>query len=102
MEGQQQMNKHTPGPWGWHWNKLPSGEADGRVHTINPSFVGTVNCIAVSPRYQTQKQWEADASLLAAAPDLLEALKAVVAVADRKTVEFDRARAAIAKAEMKD
>jgi hypothetical protein len=33
-----------------------------------------------------------------AAPDLLEALKAVVSVADRKTDEFDLARAAIAKA----
>lgn len=33
-----------------------------------------------------------------AASDLLEALIAVVAVADRKTVEFDAARAAIAKA----
>ena len=30
---------------------------------------------------------------------LLEALKGVVAVADRKTVEFDAARAAIAEAE---
>jgi hypothetical protein len=30
--------------------------------------------------------------------DMLEALQGVVAVADRKTVEFDRARAAIAKA----
>lgn len=35
----------------------------------------------------------------AAAPELLQALKAVVAIADRKTDEFDRARAAIAKAE---
>lgn len=39
-----------------------------------------------------------DARLIAAAPDLLEALLGVVAVADRNTVEFDRARAAIAKA----
>ena len=31
--------------------------------------------------------------------NMLEALKAVVAVADRKTVEFDKAHAAIAKAE---
>ena len=43
-----------------------------------------------------EKVWTA--ALWAAAPDLLEALKGVVAVADRKTVEFDRARAAIAKA----
>lgn len=33
-----------------------------------------------------------------AAPDLLEALQAVVRVADRDTEEFDMARAAIAKA----
>ncbi|WP_143281616.1 hypothetical protein [Caballeronia cordobensis] len=39
-----------------------------------------------------------DMRLMAAAPDLLEALKAVVSVADRATVEFDMARAAIAKA----
>lgn len=39
-----------------------------------------------------------DANLIAAAPDLLEALIAVVRVADRATDEFDMARAAIAKA----
>lgn len=42
-----------------------------------------------------------DANLIAAAPELLEALKGVVRVADRNTVEFDAARAAIAKAEGK-
>jgi hypothetical protein len=36
--------------------------------------------------------------ILAAAPDLLDALIKVVAVADRRTVEFDAARAAITKA----
>lgn len=41
----------------------------------------------------------ANAMLLVAAWDLLAALKAVVAIADRSTVEFDAARAAIAKAE---
>ncbi len=39
-----------------------------------------------------------DMRLIEAAPDLLAALQAVVAVADRATVEFDAARAAIAKA----
>jgi len=37
--------------------------------------------------------------LIAAAPEMLEALRAVISVADRKTKEFDAARAAIAKAE---
>jgi hypothetical protein len=41
---------------------------------------------------------EKDARLIAAAPDLLEALIEVVAIADRQTDAFDRARAAIAKA----
>lgn len=39
-----------------------------------------------------------DARLCAAAPELLAALEGVVAVADRNTDEFNRARAAIAKA----
>lgn len=39
-----------------------------------------------------------DVKLMQAAPDLLQALKAVVSVADRATVEFDMARAAISKA----
>ncbi len=41
---------------------------------------------------------ENDLELIAAAPELLEALQAVVAVADRATDEFDMARAAIKKA----
>jgi hypothetical protein len=40
----------------------------------------------------------ANATLCAGAHDLLEALKGVLRVADRKTAEFDAARAAIAKA----
>jgi hypothetical protein len=40
-----------------------------------------------------------DARLIAAAPDMLAALKGVLRVADRNTAEFDAARAAIAKAE---
>jgi hypothetical protein len=39
-----------------------------------------------------------DAPLLAAAPRLLAALESVVAIADRNTVEFNEARAAIYEA----
>lgn len=41
---------------------------------------------------------EQDARLIAAAPELLAALQAVLGVADRATAEFDQARTAIAKA----
>ena len=41
---------------------------------------------------------ESHARLMAAAPELLEALRGVIRVADRATDEFDAARRAIAKA----
>lgn len=44
----------------------------------------------------------ANARLIASAPELLDALRGVLSVADRKTNEFDAARAAIAKAEGRD
>ena len=40
----------------------------------------------------------ADARLACAAPDLYEALEGVLRVADRDTAEFNKARAALAKA----
>jgi hypothetical protein len=40
-----------------------------------------------------------NAKLITAAPDLLQALKEVVMLSDRKVDEWDRAKAAIAKAE---
>jgi len=89
----------TPGPWEWEWAVTGLGSSDGRVLTKERHFaLGFPTCIAVSPRMVTKEQWEANASLLAAAPDLYEALVGVIAVADRATVEFDRARAALALA----
>lgn len=46
----------------------------------------------------SDEEQSANAHLIAAAPELLEALQAVVRVADRQTDEFDMARSAIAKA----
>lgn len=84
--------KHTPGPW--------------LIAENSPTFVYALDSVGhnefdlnVQGRGQFRERHIANARLIAAAPDLLEALKGVVAVADRKTDEFDRARAAIAKAE---
>ncbi len=70
---------HTPGPWTAHEHLVYFGRAGG-ISTHG----------APDP--------EANARLIAAAPDLLEALRGVLRVADRATVEFDAARSAIAKA----
>jgi hypothetical protein len=77
------MNKHTPGPW--------------EVHPLAPLAVH-------QPEYECWiPQSKADARLIAAAPELLEALQAIVnsAAANQAAVIYpliDDARAAIAKA----
>lgn len=83
--------KHTPGPWfvhdRWYIGTTPTGETHAEV-----------KCCAAVPHTREQEH-EANARLIAAAPDLLAALKGVLRVADRKTDEFDAARAAIIRAE---
>ena len=82
--------KHTPGPWNTYVN-------DHRSVVVRKMFDDQTE----SNEIARCCSGFADARLIAAAPDLLEALKAVVRVADRKTDEFDAARAAIARAEGK-
>lgn len=89
------MSAHTSGPWEWwtsnSWNRLRHSDRGVSTNVLMP-FV-------CKDGQATIDVSQADMALIAAAPDLLAALKGVVAVADRKTNEFDAARAAIAKAE---
>jgi hypothetical protein len=83
----------TPGPWQM---KKENGEQEWFVFqkgSMKKLYGGTVRT-PVAEEINNKH----DANLIAAAPELLEALQAVVSVADRETVEFDMARAAIAKA----
>ena len=90
--------KHTPG----HWVVAPPFEEDGLIEipigVMTPMGLFTVAVVmgGMSPEMQV-----ANASLIAAAPELLEALQAFVKYADDvndDSPEFDRASAAIAKA----
>ncbi len=65
---------HTPGPWQWHW-RLEDGIATGSVFA-EPT-PGHAYAVAMCPRYQKQEQWEADATLICAAPELLVALQLI-------------------------
>ena len=96
--------KHTPGPWHAATSEHYTLGGD-QVEVVLLDGEGMVTdqicSVLLDTDNESQTGWrrqEADARLIAAAPDLLEALKAVVAIADRKTDEFDRARAAIQKA----
>ena len=83
------MNSQTAGPW------------DADLLTLTERGLG--NCyviwdatnnirVALVPKRK-------DARLIAAAPELLDSLKEIIALTDRKTDIWDKARAVIAKAE---
>ena len=88
------MSKHTPGPWSSnHLTSAPLKEWSLKVKKGR-------RVIAEVP-YQDYTTWT-NARLIAAAPDLLEALRAAVADWDEEVSRgrwLDAARAAIAKAE---
>jgi len=79
------MSKHTPGPWtfstssdGWSYS-IYIAQADGAPYTPNYSDVAYITQTCTGERQQVQ---EANARLIAAAPDMLDALRrAVLALA---------------------
>jgi hypothetical protein len=96
------MSKHTPGDWYVSHNELTSDSLPGR---------NTIATMAVWLPHAEEEQ-RANARLMAAAPDLLEALNAIIAVDEKSPlvimhpsvrtqliVALDDARKAIAKAE---
>lgn len=95
--------KGTPGEWSFSHNSV----SDDNVACIEINSSESLYEIAylqstpssIGKYEQTSlDKTIANAHLIAAAPELLEALQAVVRVADRQTDEFDMARAAIEKA----
>ncbi len=93
------MAEHTPGPWHWNgiatiWNTRGNvGEVEREV-IIAQVVTDYVNRTHVEPIPVI----EANARLIAAAPELLAALEEVVRISDRKHNAWDAAHAAIAKA----
>ena len=83
------MSKHTPGPW--HYFETEDGRC--RVKPLNRKYI-VAECSAMEPQCEEQRS---NARLMAAAPELLEALRDMVDHGD--ATAFAKARAAIAKAE---
>lgn len=88
------MSKHTSGKWTVH-RTVKSTELKDIFIYANAEKIARV---VVPYTAQRNDEFEANAELIAAAPDLLEALQAVLRVADRATSEFVLAKNAIAKA----
>jgi hypothetical protein len=89
--------KHTPPDWLVIEDRTPN-------HTISiarefkQGFKTHSRHICSLSVHGPPEENAANARLIAAAPDLLAALEVIVKICDRNTVEFDSARAAIAKA----
>lgn len=89
------MSKHTPGPW----------LRDGRfVYALNEHGINAMS-LSLPPgigHYDDKETQEANARLIAAAPELLEALQHLLEFADQTgrgcSSQEEAARAAIAKA----
>jgi hypothetical protein len=102
------QTKHTPGPW--EYATRFTAKATGPLQMIGPD--PECRHIADIPRNGDQQRQEADARLIAAAPEMLAALGELVAEWDAERAEQDSpqtgfildtlgiemARAAIAKA----
>lgn len=98
------MSKHTPGPW--HWDSDPI-KGDPLEH-VRYRVVTTGKTVTQCYYSSSDEQAEWDARLIAAAPELLEALILMVRTHDepaesllqemKEQVWLDLARAAIAKA----
>lgn len=90
------MRKHTPGPWiAGKFALVGDGDlrADCGVYHMNG---GVAYSVCRCPAYQDQRQWESDSRLITAAPELLDALRAIYDYHNAETMA--QARAAIAKA----
>ena len=89
------MSKHTPGPWKTVARNYPIADTG--------DYDGCWEVLTGDPKKPIVQIWgdsdedEANARLIAAAPDLLEALRDMVDHGD--ATAFAKARAAIAKAE---
>lgn len=100
------MDKHTQGPWKAEistngfaasgWVAKVCGNYDG---DCGDDLATVTTAFAPGGREIPREEWAANARLLAAAPDMLEALKMIRDGCGPDTWEGQKACAAIAKAE---
>lgn len=87
------MTKHTPGPWNWHGPYMTGGY---KVSALNERDQLQFRCY-LEPS-ESPETVEANARLIATAPELLEALREIATGNYERGTMIGFARAAIAKA----
>jgi hypothetical protein len=66
------MSKHTPGPW------RVQGENIGPIDTSDTQAYGMITPVAKVDRWDYPDEWQANARLLAASPEMFRILKKIV------------------------
>ena len=79
---QREVRQHTPGPWHWEADEV-KGDPTGRVRYQVTALGKTVTRVYYSSFEGGLTNAEADAKLIAAAPELLSALRDLEAMAER-------------------
>lgn len=93
-------DRATPGPWRWGDRGLYAVHADGRLGSRAAVIVASIRGQQCQSDDVFVSVREADKPLIAAAPDLRDALRELVEAAGNPTPEaLKRAEAALAKAE---
>ena len=87
--------KHTPGPW---WADFDGEDTFDGVEIQQVGRLHYVPVANVPVDYTDREEREANARLIAAAPDLLDALEEAVSQHGHGLVNLDAARTALAKA----
>lgn len=97
---------HTPGPWEYLEDDCHDDERHGVIAKCTDLWIAT--CFRSGTETSTEAEAEANARLIAAAPELLTSLRGLLAITvhpydgaefeDGEVPEVDAARAAIAKA----
>lgn len=82
------MTKHTPGPWKLKISRYPNGELSGRPYVYAPNGPDTHRHICEpfidsAATREIQEMQEANACLLSAALELLEACEALIELGKR-------------------
>ncbi len=88
------MAKHSPGPWVFEWGEIeaPNGFVVAKIPRVDDRIRG-------KERREEYEYWQGNGQLIAAAPELLEALRYAVDNPEFNSGVFDAmARAAIVKA----
>jgi hypothetical protein len=103
MAENQSECSHTPGPWKLDWQPVPGRGVHADFPYLHYVGIQSANYYDVAPNglSVTGYMRKADALLIAAAPDMLEALKKIVSEGDYTAPERMKriAQAAIDKAE---